>query len=167
MDLIPYSLSDFTLESYLTRINVSSKIIYWIIIISVIILLAVLPFIYVDVSVLARGYFQPDIEKQNISIKPANGGVTISQLYSKSNSYSEKNVIVKGQVVKVNNGIMQRNWVHIQDGTSSGNYYDLTVTTNEKVNVGDVVTFQGKIELNQDFGYGYAYPVLLADAVKK
>jgi hypothetical protein len=110
---------------------------------------------------------KPVIEKQDISIKPANGGVTISQLYSKSNTYSEKNVIVKGQVVKVNNGIMQRNWVHIQDGTSSGNYYDLTVTTNEKVNVGDVVTFQGKIQLNQDFGYGYAYPVLLADAVKK
>jgi len=110
---------------------------------------------------------KPVIEKQNISIKPANGGFTIAQLYSKSNSYSEKNVIVKGQVVKVNNGIMQRNWVHIQDGTSSGNFYDLTVTTNETVNVGDVVTFQGKIELNQDFGYGYAYPVLLADAVKK
>jgi len=110
---------------------------------------------------------KPVIEKQNISIKPATGGVTIAQLYSKSNSYSEKNVIIKGQVVKVNNGIMQKNWVHIQDGTSSGNYYDLTVTTSEKVNVGDVVTFQGKIELNQDFGYGYAYPVLLTDARRK
>jgi hypothetical protein len=110
---------------------------------------------------------KPVLEKLNISIKPAVGGLTIAQLYSKSNSYSDKNVIVKGQVVKVNNGIMQRNWVHIQDGTSSGNNYDLTVTTNEKINVGDVVTFQGKIELNQDFGYGYAYPVLLTDAVKK
>jgi hypothetical protein len=110
---------------------------------------------------------KPVIEKQNISIKPAVGGVTIAQLYSKSNSFSEKDVIIKGQVVKVNNGIMQKNWVHIQDGTSSGNYYDLTVTTTENVNVGDVVTFQGKVSLNQDFGYGYAYPVLLADARRK
>jgi len=110
---------------------------------------------------------KPVLEKQNISIKQAVGGITISQLYSKSNSYADKNVIIKGQVIKVNNGIMQKNWVHIQDGTGTVNDYDLTVTTNEIVNVGDVVTFQGKIALNQDFGYGYAYPVLLADARKK
>lgn len=110
---------------------------------------------------------KPVLEKLNISIKPAVGGLTIAQLYSKSNSYAEKNIIIKGQVVKVNNGIMQKNWVHIQDGTSAGNNYDLTVTTTETVNVGDVVTFQGKVALNQDFGYGYAYPVLLADARKK
>jgi len=110
---------------------------------------------------------KPILEKLNISVKPAYGGVSIAQLYSNSNSYSNKDVIVKGQVVKVNNGIMQRNWVHIQDGTGTQNDFDLTVTTNENVNVGDIVTFQGKVNLNQDFGYGYAYPVLLADAVKK
>ena len=110
---------------------------------------------------------KPVLEKQNISIKPAVGGLTIAQLYSKSNSYSDKNVIVKGQVIKVNNGIMQKNWVHIQDGTGTINDFDLTVTTTETVNVGDIVTFQGKVALNQDFGYGYSYPVLLADARKK
>ena len=44
------------------------------------------------------------------------------------------------------------------------NNFDLTVTTNSTVNVGDVVTFEGKIVLNKDFGYGYSYKVLLEDA---
>ena len=79
MDIIPYPLSDYTLESYLTRINVRSKIIYWIIISAVIIALTLLPFIYVDITVLARGYFQPDIEKQNISA-PFSGRVVYTSV---------------------------------------------------------------------------------------
>lgn len=59
MDLIPFSISEYTLEGYLIKITTRSRIIYWIII-----GIAVLPFIYVDVSVQARGYFQSDIEKQ-------------------------------------------------------------------------------------------------------
>ena len=81
MDIIPYSLSDYTLESYLTRINVRSKIIYWIIIFGVIISISLLPFIYVDVTVLARGYFQPDIEKQIVSA-PFSGKVIYSSVKS-------------------------------------------------------------------------------------
>ncbi|MEI6050460.1 MAG: HlyD family efflux transporter periplasmic adaptor subunit [Bacteroidota bacterium] len=64
MELIPASLTDFTLENYLIRISTSSRIIYWIIIVMILIGIAILPFIYVDVSVQARGYFQSDIEKQ-------------------------------------------------------------------------------------------------------
>ncbi len=109
---------------------------------------------------------KPTIEKQNISIEKAAGGVSISQIYSSINSYANKLVTVKGKVVKVNNGIMNKNWVHIQDGTSSGADYDLTVTTNETLNVGDVVTFQGTVAVNKDFGYGYSYKVLLEDARK-
>ena len=81
MDIIPYSLSDYTLESYLTRINVRSKIIYWIIIFGVITSISLLPFIYVDVTVLARGYFQPDIEKQIVSA-PFSGKVIYSSVKS-------------------------------------------------------------------------------------
>jgi membrane fusion protein, peptide pheromone/bacteriocin exporter len=66
MDLIPFSLSNYTLENYLVKIGSGSKIIYWIIIGTVIFGIAALPLIYVDVSVQARGYFQSDIEKQTI-----------------------------------------------------------------------------------------------------
>ena len=107
---------------------------------------------------------KPTIEKIDISIPPAKGGITISKLYTSPASYNGKTVLISGKVTKVNNSIMQKNWVHIQDGTSSGNDFDLTVTTGDVVKVGDVVTFQGKIALNQDFGYGYSYKVLLQEA---
>jgi hypothetical protein len=107
---------------------------------------------------------KPSIEKENLSVAPAAGGVTIAQLFSNVDSYANKSVMIKGKVVKVNNGIMGKNWAHLQDGTSSGNDFDLTVTTNDIVNVGDIVTFTGKISLNKDFGFGYSYKVLLEDA---
>jgi HlyD family secretion protein len=81
MDMIPFSLSDYTLESYLTRITVRSKIIYWIIIGIVTFGVGILPFIYIDVSVIARGYFQPDIEKQVICA-PFSGKVIFSSVRS-------------------------------------------------------------------------------------
>ena len=107
---------------------------------------------------------RPTIEKENISVPAAAGGATIAQIFSNVNTYANKTVKVKGKVVKVNNGIMKTNWVHIQDGTSAGSDFDLTVTTNDIVNVGDVVTFEGSIALNKDFGYGYSYKVLLENA---
>jgi hypothetical protein len=59
---------------------------------------------------------------------------------------------------------MGKNWVHIQDGTEYNGQYDLTITTQEKVNVGDVVVFEGIISLNKDFGFGYAYDILMENA---
>ena len=107
---------------------------------------------------------KPNIEKEKISVSPASSGVTIAQLYSNMNAYNGKTAKVKGQVVKINNGIMGKNWIHIQDGTSNGADFDLTVTTNDIVNMGDVVTFQGKIATNKDFGYGYSYKLMMEEA---
>jgi hypothetical protein len=59
---------------------------------------------------------------------------------------------------------MGKNWVHIQDGTQSGQDYDLTITTTENVNVNDEVTFKGKITLDKDFGAGYFYDVIMEEA---
>ena len=107
---------------------------------------------------------KPKIEREAISMKPAEDGVTIKQLFDNMNYYKGKTVKVKGKVSKINNGIMGKNWIHIQDGTSSGEDFDLTVTTNDMVGMGQVVTFEGKIATNKDFGYGYSYKVLLEDA---
>jgi hypothetical protein len=67
--------------------------------------------------------------------------------------------------VKVNEAIMHRNWIHLQDGTEYEGNYDLTVTTDRRVNVGNVVTFEGKVSLNRDFGAGYTYEVIMEDAI--
>ena len=73
---------------------------------------------------------------------------------------------IKGQVTKFSPNIMGKNWVHIQDGTNDSGNYDLTVTTNDVVKVGDVVTFEGTIVLKKDFGAGYFYEVIMEDAKK-
>ena len=60
---------------------------------------------------------------------------------------------------------MGNNWVHLQDGTSEGNYFDVTITTKDVVQVGDVVVFSGKGTLNKDFGAGYKYDLIIEEAV--
>jgi len=66
MELIPSSMTDSTLESYLGKVSSRSKIIYWIIIGFATSGLAILPFVHVDISVQTRGFFQSEIEKQVI-----------------------------------------------------------------------------------------------------
>jgi len=105
------------------------------------------------------------LDKIDVNIQPDKDGVTIAQLFEKRDSYNGKIIKVKGVVLKYNEAIMDRNWIHIQDGTqdAKGNF-DLTVTTSEVVKEGDVISFEGKIVLNQDFGYGYSYDVLMENA---
>lgn len=67
------------METYLIKIATRSRIIYWIIIGVVVFGIAVLPFIYVDVSVQARGYFQSDIEKQ-VVFTPFQGKVVFTSI---------------------------------------------------------------------------------------
>lgn len=107
---------------------------------------------------------KPTISKEDIKIEPIKDGVTIAQIFENPDKYSNKVVKVKGKVVKINSGIMKKNWIHLQDGTSYQDNYDLTITSNDMVRNGDVVVFEGKIVLNKDFGYGYSYKVLMEDA---
>lgn len=102
--------------------------------------------------------------KEGISISPVKGGVSIEEVFSKRDSYEGQSIIVSGEVVKFNKQIMGRNWVHIQDGTGDEKNYDLAITTNDMVKVGDTVTFKGKVSLNKDFGAGYYYEVIIEQA---
>lgn len=107
---------------------------------------------------------KPNITQENVSVEKAADGITIAQLFSNPNNFANQVVKIKGKVVKVNNGIMGKNWVHIQDGTKNGNDFDLTVTTQNEVMKDGVATFVGRIILNKDFGYGYSYKVMMEDA---
>jgi len=101
-------------------------------------------------------------KKEGISVKPAD--LSVADLYAKSADYVGKSIKMKGQVVKVNDEVMGKNWVHVQDGTGEADNFDLTITTLEKVAVGDQVTFEGVISTKKDFGYGYFYEVIMEDA---
>ena len=51
----------------------------------------------------------------------------------------------------------------LKDEKVEGNF-DLTVTTQDVVLLGDTVTFEGTLKLDKDFGAGYLYPVIIEDA---
>ncbi len=107
---------------------------------------------------------KPKIEQEKINIKPKNGSITIAELYTNKAKYEGKVIKVRGKITKYNADIMGKNWAHIQDGTKGGSNFDLTITTPDQVRLGDVVTFEGKITLNKDFGAGYFYSVIMQDA---
>lgn len=74
-------------------------------------------------------------------------------------------VILTGKVVKFNPEIMKKNWFHLQDGSNFNGLNDVTITSSETVKVDDVVSVQGTVMLNKDFGSGYKYDVLIENAV--
>ena len=59
---------------------------------------------------------------------------------------------------------MGRNWLHLRDGSGSGDGADLAVTTAAAVQVGETVVVKGRLARNRDFGAGYTYAVLVEDA---
>jgi len=90
---------------------------------------------------------------------------TVAEIYAQRAALKEKAVTVRGKVVKFNAGIMNRNWVHLRDGTgTAGKDNDITVTTGDQAAVGDVVLVKGTVRVDKDFGAGYAYPVIVEDA---
>ncbi len=102
--------------------------------------------------------------KEDITIGPLKDGKTIAEIYSQKAKLAGKLVRVRGKVVKYNADIMGRNWVHIQDGTESGSNYDLLVTSKDVTALGKIITAEGKVAVNKDFGAGYTYSVMLEDA---
>ena len=100
-------------------------------------------------------------------LEPPAGGLAIADVFTRRAALSGKSVTVRGTVVKFNSGIMDRNWLHIQDGsgTSDAHNNDLTVTLDAVVKVGDVVTLSGVLGTNKDFGAGYAYDAIVEKAV--
>ncbi len=103
-------------------------------------------------------------DRLKTSIEAEEGTVSIAELYADPAAYEGKTIRVKGEVAKFNPNIMERNWIHLQDGTDFEGMYDLTVTSQEGFVVGQVLTVEGILALNRDFGYGYSYELLLEKA---
>jgi len=89
---------------------------------------------------------------------------SIDALYASKAQWKGQRIQIKGKVVKVNTGIMGKNFLHIQDGSGKKGTDDLTVTTQQDVRVGDMVVVTGLVTLDRDFGAGYSYPVILEEA---
>ncbi|MBK7633861.1 MAG: hypothetical protein IPJ13_05870 [Saprospiraceae bacterium] len=91
--------------------------------------------------------------------------VKLSELFKNKNKYEGQVITISGTCVKVNNGIMGKNWVHIEDGSkSNGKLLNLTVTTSINIPVGSNVALKGKVSINKDFGAGYKYDIIMEEA---
>lgn len=102
-------------------------------------------------------------------VAPPPGGLAIAEVFARKATLSGKPVVVRGTVVKFNGGILDRNWLHLQDGSGSADAqnHDLTITTDAaaaRPQVGDVITVSGVLGLKKDFGAGYAYDAILENA---
>jgi uncharacterized protein YycO len=89
---------------------------------------------------------------------------TVAALNLNKAALAGQTISAQGKVVKVNNGIMGRNFVHVQDGTGDANSNNLVVTSKQTAKVGDLVTISGVVVVNRDFGSGYSYPLLIEEA---
>lgn len=96
-------------------------------------------------------------------IELKDGSVPLAELFAQKEKYDGQSITITGKCVKINPMIMNRNWLHIQDGSGEG--LDLTVTTTEKVPLGAVVSLKGTVAVDKDFGAGYRYDIIMEGAV--
>jgi hypothetical protein len=91
---------------------------------------------------------------------------TVAEIVGNPASLKDKNVVVRGKVVKFTPGVLGKNWVHLQDGSGSEKEqtHDVLVTTQDETKIGDVVIASGTVKTDVDLGSGYSYKVLVEDA---
>lgn len=104
----------------------------------------------------------------NISVEKLEGGYTVAEILSRSEELSGKEVRLRAVVTKVLPNILDKTWIHLQDGTvnNATGEDELTVTYSgsEEFKVGDVVVVSGVLKTNVDIGSGYFFKVLIEDA---
>jgi hypothetical protein len=105
----------------------------------------------------------PDLEVSGI--ERIEGGQTVAEIIANKAKFSGNEVTVRGKVMKMNAGIMGRNWMHLSDGTvGPDGEKEIMVTTDDVAKVGSIVVVRGPVATNQDYGYGYRYDVLVVKA---
>lgn len=87
--------------------------------------------------------------------------LSIAELLKDPLAYKGKVVELTATCTKINEGILGRNWLHLQDGTADDQ--DLVVTSQDAIDPGTEITIRAIVQLDRDFGAGYAYDVLLED----
>ena len=112
----------------------------------------------------SHGSAKPEATETAGPIEQPEGGTAIAQIHALRKELAGKEVTVRGRVVKFTERVMDRNWIHIVDGSGDGAAGDLTITTKDKTKIGDIITATGVVSIDEDFGYSYQYSVLIKDA---
>ena len=100
------------------------------------------------------------------AVPPLAGSVKIADVWAKRAALSGKPLVLRGRIVKVNLAIMGTNWYHLQDGSGvvKDGTHDLVVTSAAELKAGDVVTVNGTLTTDKDFGAGYSYEAIVERA---
>jgi hypothetical protein len=108
----------------------------------------------------------PEVEIGKVAKADGANGRTVAEVYANRVALKDKPVAVRAKVVKVNAGVMGRNWVHLRDGSGSAadGSNDLLVTSKDEPKVGDLVVAKGTVKTDVNLGSGYAYKVLVEAA---
>ena len=78
----------------------------------------------------AQPHPMPSLEKSAVDlagIAKAEGGKTIEEIFAEKATLAGGKVDVRGKVVKVNPGIMGKNWLHIRDGSGADGHSTSTI----------------------------------------
>ncbi len=89
--------------------------------------------------------------------------VQIADVLNDPGAYEGQWVEVSGTCTKVNEGILNRNWIHLKDG--SADEKDFVITSAAAVKPGDALRMRAVVRLDKDFGAGYKYAIILEDGV--
>ncbi len=105
----------------------------------------------------------------DIKIEKAAGknSYTVEEIFTNNTQLEGKTARVQGKVVKFSPGIMGKNWIHLQDGSGDPlkSNHDLVITTNaQPPKDKEVITIEGIVRANKDFGAGYKYVVIIEEA---
>jgi len=104
----------------------------------------------------------------NNKIEKAKGdnAYTIAEIHENLNNMNNKKVRIRGRVVKAAMMIMGKNWLHLQDGSGNAaqKNRELVVTTLNTAERDTIITVEGTLVTNKDFGAGYRYEAIIENA---
>lgn len=98
-------------------------------------------------------------------LPPPEGGLAIGELFARKAELSGKEVALRGRIWKASYDVFETNWYHLRDGSGAeaDHTNDVTVTSTERFEIGEVAVARGVLTVDKDLGFGYFYPAILED----
>ena len=97
-------------------------------------------------------------------IEALNGGKTVAAVIADAEQLKDQEISLRAKVMKVNENILGKNWITLQDGTGEAPENKLVATSEELAEIGSVVVVKGVVKTDVDLGMGYKYKVILESA---
>ncbi len=121
-----------------------------------------------ELAKLSGGSARAIVPADKVKVEKAEGenAQTVEECFANAEKLDTKTVQIRGKVMKFSSMIMGKNWIHLQDGTGDPEKktHDLVVTTTGKAEKGSVVTLEGILHKDKDFGAGYRYAAIVEEA---